>query len=526
MERAKNRAGTWAVALLVALPLCLIAYKIVVLGHRVDDVLPKTQYRVSVQMSLDGDLGRVAVSTFTPQSDEHQTISGEEHTADPSFRFTSEQEGLNRVAHWSGTAVPDGATIAFSYGALTSRTEYHISPALAVPESYSTSIAAYLKPTESIQVDHPEIRAALRSVGADTGAVLQRLERIQQLSAGLVSRPFKGTTDALTALRLGEASCNGKSRLFAALARATGIPTRLVGGLLLEDGKKRTSHQWVESYVGGHWVPFDPTNGHFASLPSNHLILYREDEALFSHTADVNFDYNFVTTSTLVPSPKITEALGAFSVWSLFERLKLPFSLLRTILMLPVGALVVVLFRNVVGMPTFGTFLPALIAAGAGEAGLLWGMLSLVIVTLMTVVARRSIASLKLLHSPTLAILLTVVVLTMLGTSLLADRLGLESLARVSYFPIAVMAIASERFYLAMVEQSARSAFKQLAGTLVVVLGCYTVMNSLAMQALVTGFPEVLLLVIAANIYLGRWIGVRVSELWRFRSLIAKRVAA
>lgn len=38
------------------------------------------------------------------------------------------------------------------------------------------------------------------------------LERIYQFTASLTQRPFKGTTDALTALRLREASCNGKSR--------------------------------------------------------------------------------------------------------------------------------------------------------------------------------------------------------------------------------------------------------------------------------------------------------------------------
>ena len=47
-----------------------------------------------------------------------------------------------------------------------------------------------------------------------------------------------------------------------------------------------------------------------------------------------------------------------------------------------------------------------------------------------------------------------------------------------------------------------------------------TVMNSLALQILVVGFPEVLLLVIAANIYLGRWVGVRLFEYLRFRPVL------
>ena len=221
----------------------------------------------------------------------------------------------------------------------------------------------------------------------------------------------------------------------------------------------------------------------------------------------------------MVPSESARTSFAAFNVWDLFARLHLPFSLLQTVLMLPIGALVVVLFRNVIGVPTFGTFLPALIAASAGATGLFWGVVSLIIVTTCVVLARLILERLELLHSPTLAILLAVVVISMLGTSLVADHLELEELARIAYFPIAVMAIASERLYLALVEKGTKEAMVTFSGTVVVVLGCYVVMNSLAIQVLVSAFPEVLLLVIAANIYLGRWVGIRLLELWRFRGL-------
>ncbi len=56
--------------------------------------------------------------------------------------------------------------------------------------------------------------------------------------------------------------------------------------------------------------------------------------------------------------------------------------------MLPVGALVVVLFRNVVGMPTFGTFLPALIAAAAGETGGPFGVVAVLIVVAVVAAVR------------------------------------------------------------------------------------------------------------------------------------------
>ncbi len=94
------------------------------------------------------------------------------------------------------------------------------------------------------------------------------------------------------------------------------------------------------------------------------------------------------------------------------------------------------------------------------------------------------------------------------------------ALAHVTFFPIAVLAITAERFYLSLTEQGTTTAIKELGGTLFVMLACYVVMNSLALQVLVIGFPEILLLVVAANVYLGRWVGVRLLEYRRFRRLL------
>ena len=53
-----------------------------------------------------------------------------------------------------------------------------------------------------------------------------------------------------------------------------------------------------------------------------------------------------------------------------------------------------------------------------------------------------------------------------------------------------------------------------------VIVACYAVMASLALRVLMIAFPEVMLLVVAANVYLGRWTGLRISEYWRFRRLL------
>ncbi|MDF1562885.1 MAG: UUP1 family membrane protein [Deltaproteobacteria bacterium] len=505
---------------LILLPLGISAYKIFALGYDLTDILPQRRYRVTYDLRLDGQDEAVRVRTYLPGSDTRQEITQEQDHS-PGFHLEVESSEQGREAVWSAARGRDGARIEHAFSVTLRPVRFAIDPALEVPTRYPDSLSPYLAPEEAIQVGAPEIQAVLEEIGADEGTVLERLRKIHERTASLGARPFKGLTDALTALRLGEASCNGKSRLFVALARTAGIPARLVGGLILDAGTKKTSHQWVEAWVGGHWVPFGPTNGHFAELPERYLTLYRGDAALFRHTRDINFDYRFHVSRALVPSPAARTWLPAFNVWALFERLGLSFALLRTVLMLPLGALLVVLFRNVVGMPTYGTFLPALLAAGAGLTGPGWGVAGLLIVVGCVAAVRWVFHRLQLLHSPMLAILLAAVTSSILATALLADHLQLGRLAYVTAFPIAVLAITAERFYLSLVERGSREALLHLGGTMVVMLACYVVMTSLAFQVLIIGFPEVLLLVVAADVYLGRWVGMRLFEYLRFRRLLA-----
>ncbi len=519
------RLKLWiATGVLCAVALSLAAYKIFWLEYSLSDVLPRTQYLVTYDLTFDAQGQDVRFRTFLPLSDSRQQVHEEQDLA-PGLHFKSELDELNRVATWSGAPSADESRVRHSFSVITSAVEYELDDALAVPDVYPAAVARYLQPEQDIQVDDPAIAAALHAMGADQGSATSRLRKIYERTARLVPRAFKGTTDALTALRLGEASCNGKSRLFVALARAAGIPARLVGGLILEKGSKRTSHQWVEVYVAGHWVPICPTNRHFAALPQNYLTLYRGDEVLFKHSSNINFGFEFQTQSEQVPSTTAKESFQLVNVWALFERLKLPFALLSTVLMLPMGALIVVLFRNVVGLPTFGTFLPALIAAAASETGIYWGILGVVLLVLVVGSLRIGLRRLELLHSPAMAILLAAVVITMLAISLLAERFGIRQLTRITFFPIAVLAISAERFYASLTEQGSRTALQELAGTIAVVFACYVVMGSRALQVLVIGFPEVLLLVVAVNLYLGRWTGIRISEYLRFKNVLNQGAA-
>ena len=484
-------------------------------------MVPEIVYDVDVAQSFEARGKRVKLSTFLPVDDMRQEVASEKNrSGDLDLRVRSEDG--NRIATWQGTGLTGKRSLHYGYRVRTHAVRYELSPELRLGKPAGDVDPELLQPTDLIQSTASEIATLSESLvpedGSTAGYVRAAFDKVQSLGY----KPFKGSTDALTALRLGEASCNGRSRLFAALMRAQGLPARLVGGLVLERGEKRTSHQWVEVRLGGYWVPMDPTNHHFAELPHDYLALYRGDHVLFKHSSDIGFAYHFRIRHKLVPRQEVEEKKQVLGLWSVFARLGIPLELLKVIIMIPLGGVVIVIFRNVVGLRTFGTFLPALIAASMRHTGALWGLVGFVGIILVVSLLRRAVAKLQLLHSPLLGVLLTTVIGLMLLIATLSAQYDLPRLARVSLFPFAIMAITSERFSIMYEEAGAREAWTTLLRTMLVVFFCHVTMSSLSLQILVLAFPELLLVTVAINIWLGRWVGLRFTEWLRFRTLLAR----
>ncbi|MBI3478811.1 MAG: UUP1 family membrane protein [Nitrosomonadales bacterium] len=513
-------------AIMVLLPVSVAAYKLYVLDYPLAGLIPTTSYKVEVSMQVDGHGEDISIHTYLPKTDSRQTIDNELNS---SGIFTSElkSDPLNREVFWKAENVRGQQGVLYTYTVHSRHVQFNIPSDLPIPDSYPAVLAPYLADEPGLQRDDPQIAAALRKiVPAEKPTILDALTRIHRhLQDNLANRNFSGYTDALTALKLGEASCNGKSRLFVSMARKLNIPARLVGGLIMQQGSKRTTHQWVEIYVNGYWVPFDTINDHFAEIPAHYLTLYYGDLALFKHTSNVNFQYFFNVTKQLVQQRDVQNALSqsmlnVTNFYAFFERIGIPQNLLKILLMLPLGALVTVVFRNVIGLETFGTFLPALIASAARDTGLMWGIAGFLMIILVSALVRRALDWLQLLHSPKMAIMLTTVVIVMMAITVGGVQLGLFELAHMTLFPIAILAITAERVALMEAEQGAMKVANITFMTLIVIAACYAVMESLFMQSLILAFPELLLVVIALNLWLGKWIGIRVLEFVRFRRLI------
>ncbi len=205
-----------------------------------------------------------------------------------------------------------------------------------------------------------------------------------------------------------------------------------------------------------------------------------------------------------------------------FSLLSLPIhsqQVYRILLMVPLGGFLLVILRNIIGISTFGTFMPVLIALAFRETQLLWGIVFFSALVGLGLSIRFYLDRLKLLLVPRLAAVLIVVVILIALMSVITNRLGIERGLSVALFPMVIMTMTIERMSIVWEERGPLEALKQGFGSLVAAALAYLVMHQRAVQHLFFVFPELLLVLLAATLLLGRYSGYRLLELLRFKVL-------
>jgi hypothetical protein len=120
--------------------------------------------------------------------------------------------------------------------------------------------AEYLNATLLIQSDDREIRDLAAHIAGDEKNSLIVAERINQWVFDNINKKITfSLPSAVEVLETREGDCNEHTTLCVALARASGIPSRIAVGLVYHKGSFYY-HAWPEVYVGV-WVAMDPTFG-------------------------------------------------------------------------------------------------------------------------------------------------------------------------------------------------------------------------------------------------------------------------
>ena len=500
----------WVIAALLAIAgLALAAYKWRELGF---PILPKAQtevWTVEVTVSFDSGPGPIKANLYIPGLTPGFAIL-EENFVSRGFGFTPNYVSGGRQVQWARRRARGLQSL--YYRAVIykdpAQTESDTTPPFpAKPrlgEPFDTAI--------DVLID--DVRARSADAESFTEELLKRLGQPD--------------VDQNVELLLGAApTAAERARVAQTLLAAARIPARTIRGIYLQDQQRRAEIvPWLEVHDGTRWLYFDPLTGN-QGLPDNFLLWWTGDDDLLEVDGGSDAEIRFAVQRNVmsridIAQRRVEESDPILNQFSLFALPIQTQAVYAVLLLIPIGAFVVVLLRNVIGLQTFGTFMPVLIALAFRETQLWWGAILFSTLVALGLAFRFYLERLRLLLVPRLSAVLIIVVILMLALSIISHRLGFEGGLSVALFPMVIIAMTIERMSVVWEERGATEAIQQGLGSLLVAIISYAVMDLELIRHLVFVFPELLLVVLAATILFGRYSGYRLLELYRFRELAQK----
>ena len=156
-------------------------------------------------------------------------------------------------------------------------------------------------------------------------------------------------------LLAGRSDATTRARTAVKVLAAAQIPARLMHGMNLVDRERQAGVMpWLEVHDGDRWLYFDPATG-AQGLPENFLTWWRGEDPLYTVDGAGKPDIRFSVQRNEV-DPVLVAARRAQTVQSRiadFSLFSLPIqtqAVYAVLLMVPLGALVVVILRNIIGV--------------------------------------------------------------------------------------------------------------------------------------------------------------------------------
>ena len=487
----------------------LVWYKVSVLGIPFMPDEKRSVYKVGAEISFEGQNKAALVSMALPEAQEGIQILSED-IASSGFGYAEAQTKNGKRAEWSKRKVVGPQILYYSLEVLIEPGEYNPKPPLDTFEQKNESLSDLpntLRNTAKNLLD--EVRAR----SADIHSFAAQL--IQDFSAKEPSQAVK-----ILFAQGGES----KLEMLYRLLRYRNITVRKVHGLYLESARRNIAlTPMLEVYDGNTWQLYDLNKGKI-SRDKNFFIWKQGGDSLIDVTGAKKSNIRFSLNEREVPVQYLLDKKELLEKTAIldFSLFSLPVSeqnAYRHILLVPFGALVVVLLRVLIGLRTSGTFMPILIALAFMETTLIAGLIMFILIVGMGLIIRSYLSSLNLLLVARISAVMIVVIVIMSFMSILSYKLGIKEVLTITFFPMIILAWTIERMSILWEEEGAKEVLIQGGGSLIVATIAYFVMSYHFVSHMALNFPELLLVVLAVIILLGRYSGYRLSELIRFKSL-------
>ncbi|ASI90458.1 MULTISPECIES: inactive transglutaminase family protein [Vibrio] len=440
------------------------------------------------------------VSLAAPYTQEGFTLIGESASS-PGYGVSYVDSDAGRRAEWSIRQAQGPQTIYY-------KTQFLVD---------DQALANSTPPTEEIikpTFDGPEEAAAIALVDRATSRSSDNITFTRELIKALNDGDSQNSALILNSMTKLQAA----SKLLA----YADVPSKVVGVIELEDGRRRqSSQQMLQVWDGKKWQIFSPetTEG---KKQQNLLVWDESNVSLLDVVGGKDSKVHFTMISQEVSPQEATnskvdaDGLLNFSIHSLPLEEQAMF---KTIMLIPIGALIVVFLRILIGLKTSGTFMPVLIAVAFVQTQLVTGIVGFLLIVGTGLVIRSYLSKLNLLLVARISAVIITVILIISVFTVVAFKIGLTEGLSITFFPMIILSWTIERMSILWEEEGAKEVVLQGGGSLLTAVLVYLAMTNPYVQHLTFNFIGLQLVILGGILMLGTYTGYRLTELRRFKPL-------
>ncbi len=440
------------------------------------------------------------VSLAAPYTQEGFTLIGESASS-PGYGVSYVDSDAGRRAEWSIRQAQGPQTIYY-------KTQFLVD---------DQALANSTPPTEEIikpTFDGPEEAAAIALVDRATSRSSDNITFTRELIKALNDSDSQNSALILNSMTKLQAA----SKLLA----YADVPSKVVGVIELEDGRRRqSSQQMLQVWDGKKWQIFSPetTEG---KKQQNLLVWDESNVSLLDVVGGKDSKVHFTMISQEVSPQEATnskvdaDGLLNFSIHSLPLEEQAMF---KTIMLIPIGALIVVFLRILIGLKTSGTFMPVLIAVAFVQTQLVTGIVGFLLIVGTGLVIRSYLSKLNLLLVARISAVIITVILIISVFTVVAFKIGLTEGLSITFFPMIILSWTIERMSILWEEEGAKEVVLQGGGSLLTAVLVYLAMTNPYVQHLTFNFIGLQLVILGGILMLGTYTGYRLTELRRFKPL-------
>ncbi len=493
---------------LIMTALSITIYKVTILDFSLTPGSSKENWSVEAKVQFKAKGGPVKVSLFVPPVYE-ELVSLEENITRGEYTLFEEKLKYGKKVIWAARKDDEKRTFYYRLDLFKG--------APKIKEELSTVEEDRFMP-DNQKANLKSLVARTHRKSADAETFFLRLRQNLDENSGDVKSLKKYYKDK-----------GGITGLIGDALEMEKIKYHFVQGLIKESaGKNQSLKSYIQVESDGQLLSFDFETGE-KGLPENFMIWKYGDDPLLEVVGGENSKVTFTLLKESIPVGKVAELRYAFQKRGLamFSLMALPLNqqhTFRLLLMIPIGALIMVIMRVLVGVTTSGTFMPILFALAFQQTSLLTGLILFAIVIAAGIWIRSLLTKLNLLLVPRIAACVIVVIFIMATVSILSHQLNIVAGQSVTFFPVIILAWTVERMFIHWEESGAAAALQKIGASLFVTTLIYIALQSDSIKHIMFYFPEQILTILAVIILLGSYTGFRLLELVRFSSFKEEKV--